>query len=65
MNVRMMDQPHALDRAAVMDCLFEGIQNEPRMWGDADAPADDLAGIGVDDESDIDEPLPSCDIGEI
>ncbi len=29
--VRMMDQPHAFDRAAFMDGLFEGIENEPGM----------------------------------
>ena len=38
-SVYLMDQPRALDRAVFMDCLFEGIQNEPRMWG----------GAGVDD----------------
>jgi len=30
-----------------------------------DPPADDAAGIGVDAESDIDEPLPGGDIGEM
>jgi hypothetical protein len=48
-----------------MDRLFQGIEDEPRMRRGADAPADDLAGIGVDDESDIDEALPGGDIGEI
>lgn len=37
----------------------------PRMRRGADTPADDPAGIGVDDEGDIDEALPSGDIGEI
>jgi len=31
----------------------------------ADAPADDLAGKGVDDEGDVDEALPGGDMGEI
>lgn len=31
----------------------------------ADAPANDLASIGIDDKGDIDEPLPGGDIGEI
>ena len=61
----MMDQPHAFDRAAFMDGLFEGIQNEPGMRSGADAPADDASGIGVDDESDIDEAFPSGDVGEV
>jgi hypothetical protein len=37
----MMHQPHGLDRAAFVDGLFEGIQNEPGMRRGADAPADD------------------------
>jgi hypothetical protein len=48
-----------------MDRLFEGIQNEPGMRGGADAPANDLSSIGVDDEGHIDEPFPGCDIGEV
>jgi len=31
----------------------------------ADAPADDLAGKGVDDEGDVDEALPGGDTGEV
>ncbi len=57
--------PHGLDRAAFVDGLFEGIQNEPGMRGAADPPAHDASGIGVDDECDIDEAFPSGDIGEI
>lgn len=64
-TVRMMDQPHGLDRAAFVGGVFEGIQNEPGMRSGADAPADDGSSIGVDDESDIDEAFLSGDIGEI
>jgi len=35
------------------------------MRGSADTPADDPPGIDVDDEGDIGEPVPGCDIGEI
>ena len=61
----MVDQPHVLPRAAIMHRLFQGIEDEPRMRRGADTPADDLAGIGVDDKSHIDEPLPGGDMGEI
>src|SRR5690606_14560537 len=56
--VAVVNQPYALDRAAVMDRLFEGIKDEPGIRRGADPPADNLAGISVDDESDINKPLP-------
>lgn len=43
--VAVVNEPHALGRAAFMHRLFAGIQNEPGMRGGADAPADDLARI--------------------
>lgn len=61
----MKDEPYALGRTPFMDLLFEGIENEPSMRGCADVPANDLAGIGVDDKGDIDEPLPCGNTGEI
>ena len=48
-----------------MDCLFEGIEDETRMGRSADPPAHDAAGIGVDDEGDIDEASPGGDISEV
>ena len=48
--VAVVNEPHALGRSAFMDRQIEGIQNEPGMRGGADAPADDLARIGVDGE---------------
>jgi hypothetical protein len=35
-TITVMDQPSTLDRAALMDGLFEGIQDEPGMRGGAD-----------------------------
>jgi len=29
--IAVVNQPHALDRAPLMDGLFEGVQNEPGM----------------------------------
>lgn len=46
--VAVVDQPHALGRAAFMNCLFQSIQNEASMGRTADPPAHDAAGIGVD-----------------
>ena len=34
--------------------LFQSIENEARMRGPAHPPADDAAGIGVDDEGHVD-----------
>ena len=61
----MMDEPHAFCRSALMNGLFESIENEPGMSRAADAPADDPAGEGINHESHVNEPLPSGHIGEI
>jgi hypothetical protein len=61
----MMHETHGFDRAAFMDRLFEGIKDEPGMRGAADSPANDLSGIGVNDEGKISEPFLGCDIGEV
>ena len=52
-----------LDRAAFMDRLFEGVENEAGMGNGADPPADNAPGIGIDDDRNIEEPLPRGDIG--
>jgi hypothetical protein len=61
----VVNQSHALSGTAIMHSLFQGVENEPRMRRGADAPAYDPAGIGVDDESDVDETSPRRDIGEV
>ena len=63
--VAVMDQPHAIPGAAIMHRLFQGVEDETRMRRGADAPTCDPAGIGVDDEGDIDEAFPSGDVGEV
>ena len=62
--VAMMGQA-ALRRAAVMQGLFQGIEDKARMRRPRDPPADDAAGEDVDDEGGIDEALPGRDVGEI
>ncbi len=37
--VAVMDQPHPFCRAAIMDRLFQGIEDKPGMGGCADPPA--------------------------
>ncbi|KJZ32865.1 hypothetical protein TW83_01030 [Paracoccus sp. S4493] len=61
----MVDEPHALGWAAVVDSLFEGIENEACMGCLARAPADDFAGTGIDDEGDIYKLLPAGDVSEV
>ena len=51
----MVNQPRALFGAAVMNCLFQGIENEPGMRRAAGAPANGFASIGIDDKGDIGE----------
>lgn len=45
----MVDEPRALGWAAIADSLFEGIENEACVGCLACPPADDLAGIGIDE----------------
>ena len=55
----------ALDRASVGQGLLQGIQHEARMGRAAYPPADDPSRVGVDDKGDVDEALPSGDVGEV
>src|SRR5690606_15831239 len=57
-SVRMMHQTASMDRAAIMQRLFERIENEARMRRSAHPPADDPAGIGIDDEGHVDKASP-------
>ena len=45
--------------------LLQGIEDETGMRRGADPPADGAAGIGVDDEGDIDEAILCGGIGKI
>jgi hypothetical protein len=62
--VAVMNQSHCLGWTAFMDRLFQGIQDETRVRRGADAPADNAPGISIDDDGDIDEPLPGGHVGE-
>jgi len=63
--VRMVDEAAAMHRPPRVQRLLERIEHEARMRAARHPPADDAAGIGVDDKGDIDEAGPGGDIGEI
>ena len=63
--IAVMNQPVALAGAASVERLLQRVENEARMRRSARSLADDLTGEGVDDEGDIDEPGPGCDVGEV
>ena len=48
--IAVMHQPRAFGGTPLMHRLLEGIEDELRLLGPGDAPADDPAGEGVDDE---------------
>ena len=54
--IRVVDET-AAERPAIMQCLLQRIA--PR------APADDPAGVRVDDEGHVDEACPRCNVGEV
>lgn len=61
----MVNQAHGLRWFPVVNSLLQCIQDETGLCRCAYPPADDLARMGIDDESDIDKALPGSDIGEI
>jgi hypothetical protein len=63
--VAIMDEAAPMGRAAVMKCLFQGVEDEAGMRRPAGSPVDDPPVIGVDDEGDVDELRPGRDVGEI
>jgi hypothetical protein len=63
-SVAMMGQA-ALRRAAVMQRLFQGIEDKACMSRPRDPPADNAAGEDVDDEGDVHKALPGGHKGEI
>ena len=63
--IGMVHQPAAMDGPPIMEGLLQSIEHEAGMRGPRDPPADDAAGIGIDDEGHIDEAGPGADIGEV
>ena len=50
---------------AIVQRLFQGIEDEAGVGRPAGPPADDPPSIGIDDEGDVDEPRPSRDVSEV
>ena len=64
-SVAMMHEPAAMDGPSIVQGLLQSIEHEAGMRRPAHPPADDPAGIGVDDEGHVDEAGPGRDIGEV
>ena len=60
-----MDEPAAGHRSSIVKRLLQGVEDEPCMSTARHTPADDAAGVGVDDEGDVNEAGPGRDIGEV
>jgi hypothetical protein len=63
--IAVMDQAAPMNGAPIVERLFQGIENEARMRRPACPPADDAAGIGINDKGHVDEAGPGRDIGEV
>jgi hypothetical protein len=64
-SIAMVHEPAAMDGPPIMERLFQCVQHEARMRRPAHPPANDPAGIGVDDESHVNETGPGRDVGEV
>jgi hypothetical protein len=54
-----------MGRPAIMKRLLQGVENEAGMRRSTRSPTDDPPGVGIDDESDVDEPRPGRDVGKV
>ena len=54
-----------MDRPSIMQRLFQRIEQEAGLRCARGPPAHDPAGIGVEDDGDVDEDGPSRDISEV
>lgn len=57
--VRVMHKAAAMNGTPIMKRLFKSIENESCMCRPTDPPANDTPGECINDESDVDEALPS------
>jgi hypothetical protein len=60
-----VDEQAADKRPAIMQRLLERIEDEAVMRRATESPADDLPGVGIDDEGDADEDRPGGDVREV
>jgi hypothetical protein len=60
-----MYEPAAMDRLPIMQGLFQRIEHKACVRRARGSPTHDPAGIGVDDEGDVDKAGPRRDISEV
>src|SRR4051812_46557637 len=66
-SIAVVHEPAAMDGAPIMEGLLQCIEHEARVCRAGDTPADDAAGVGIDDEGDIDKTTPGrhvCEVGD-
>ena len=63
--VRVVNEAALVDRPSVMNGLLQSIQHKTGMGASAGSPTDDVAGINVDDESNIDKACSRRDVSEV
>src|SRR5690606_35505932 len=63
--VRVVHQTAAMNGPPFVQGLLESVEHKARMRCPAHPPADDAAGVGVDDEGHVDEARPCADVGEV
>lgn len=61
-TVAMMDQAATVGRSAIVERLFERIEDGAGVRRPAGAPAYNPSGVGIDDEGDVDEPCLGRDV---
>ena len=61
----MMDQAAAMGRPAIVQRLFQSIEDEAAMRRPSGSPADDPPSISVDDKGDVVGPRPGRDVSEV
>jgi len=54
----VVDKPAAMNRAPLVQSLFETIKDKAGVGCASGAPVDDPAGEGINDERDVDKALP-------
>ena len=60
-----MNEVIPAEGASFVKRLLKSIQNEAGLSGPRYAPTDDPPSEDIDHEGNVDEALPSCDVGEV
>ncbi len=63
--IAVVNKATTMDWSAIVQCLLERIEHEAGMGRPADPPPNNVEGVDVDHERDIDEPALGRDVGEV